>query len=74
MSLYDIAKGMGVTLGQLFKRPVTVRYPEQPVALEPRFRGPPSPAAPSRHRTGEVHRLQPLRRRLPGLRHLCGGG
>lgn len=39
MSLFDIARGMGVTLGQLFKRPVTVRYPEQPVALEPRFRG-----------------------------------
>ena len=39
MSVLDIAKGMGVTLGHLFKRPYTVSYPEQRVDIEPRFRG-----------------------------------
>ena len=29
MSVLDIAKGMGVTLSHLFKKPVTVSYPEQ---------------------------------------------
>jgi NADH-quinone oxidoreductase subunit I len=39
MGVLEIAKGMGVTLGKLFSRPVTVSYPEQPVRLQPRFRG-----------------------------------
>ncbi|HEX7021401.1 MAG TPA: NADH-quinone oxidoreductase subunit NuoI [Trueperaceae bacterium] len=39
MSVLDIAKGMGVTLGHLFKKPVTVRYPEERVSVMPRFRG-----------------------------------
>ncbi|CAN5538344.1 NADH-quinone oxidoreductase subunit NuoI [soil metagenome] len=39
MSVLDIAKGMGVTLGHLFKKPVTVAYPEQPADIKPRFRG-----------------------------------
>jgi NADH-quinone oxidoreductase subunit I len=39
MSVLDIAKGMGVTLGHMFKKPVTVRYPEQPAEIKPRFRG-----------------------------------
>ena len=39
MSVLDIAKGMGVTLSHLFKRPVTVQYPEQPVKLQARYRG-----------------------------------
>ena len=39
MSVLDIAKGMGVTLGHLFKKPVTVQYPEQPASVKPRFRG-----------------------------------
>lgn len=39
MSVLDIAKGMGVTLSHLFKRPVTVQYPDQPVRLQARFRG-----------------------------------
>jgi len=39
VSVLDIAKGMGVTLGHLFKRPVTIRYPEQLVDVKPRFRG-----------------------------------
>ncbi|MEX2502707.1 MAG: NADH-quinone oxidoreductase subunit NuoI [Trueperaceae bacterium] len=39
MSVLEIAKGMGVTLSHLFKKPVTVRYPEEPVQLKPRFRG-----------------------------------
>ncbi len=39
MSVLDIAKGMGVTLGHLFKKPVTVSYPEERVTIQPRFRG-----------------------------------
>lgn len=39
MSVIDLAKGMGVTLGHLFKRPYTVSYPEQRVDIKPRFRG-----------------------------------
>ncbi len=39
MSVLDIAKGMGVTLSHLFKKPVTVRYPEEPVQIKARFRG-----------------------------------
>ncbi|HHO54861.1 MAG TPA: NADH-quinone oxidoreductase subunit NuoI [Trueperaceae bacterium] len=39
MSVLDIAKGMGVTLGHLFKKPVTVNYPEKKVDIKPRFRG-----------------------------------
>ncbi len=39
MGVLEIAKGMGVTISKLFSRPVTVSYPEQPVHLQPRFRG-----------------------------------
>ena len=39
MGVLEIAKGMGVTLGKLFIKPLTVSYPEQPVRLQPRFRG-----------------------------------
>ena len=39
MSVVDIAKGMGVTLGHLFKKPATVQYPEERVNIKPRFRG-----------------------------------
>lgn len=39
MGVLDIAKGMGVTLGHLFKKPVTVSYPEQKAEVKARFRG-----------------------------------
>ena len=39
MSVLDIAKGMGVTLGKLFQKPVTVSYPEERATIQPRFRG-----------------------------------
>ncbi|HEX7002668.1 MAG TPA: NADH-quinone oxidoreductase subunit NuoI [Trueperaceae bacterium] len=39
MSVLSIAKGMGVTLSHLFKKPVTVNYPEEPAQIKPRFRG-----------------------------------
>ncbi len=39
MGVLEIAKGMGVTLGKLFQKPVTVSYPEQRATLQPRFRG-----------------------------------
>ena len=39
MGVLEIAKGMGVTLGKLFSRPVTVSYPESPARIQPRFRG-----------------------------------
>lgn len=39
MGVLDIAKGMGVTLGKLFQKPLTVSYPEERATLQPRFRG-----------------------------------
>ena len=39
MGVLDIAKGMGVTLSHLFKKPVTVSYPEQKADIKARFRG-----------------------------------
>ncbi|MDT3681377.1 MAG: NADH-quinone oxidoreductase subunit NuoI [Truepera sp.] len=39
MSVIDIAKGMGLTLGYLFKRPVTVQYPRDKIVMQARFRG-----------------------------------
>jgi NADH-quinone oxidoreductase subunit I len=39
MGVLEIAKGMGMTLGKLFNRPVTVSYPEKQTTLQPRFRG-----------------------------------
>ncbi|MFZ2487842.1 MAG: NADH-quinone oxidoreductase subunit NuoI [Anaerolineae bacterium] len=35
----QIAGAMGVTLGHLAKKPVTVQYPDEPVAVFPRYRG-----------------------------------
>ena len=69
MSVLDIAKGMGVTLGHLFKKPVTVRYPEEPATVQPRFRGRHHLL---RHPNGleKCIRLLLMRRGLPGLRHL----
>ena len=37
--LYQILKGMVVTLRYLFTKPITVQYPEEEVRLYPRFRG-----------------------------------
>ncbi len=34
-----ILKGMATTFRHIFKRTVTVQYPEEPVSLQPRFRG-----------------------------------
>ena len=34
-----IAKGMGVTLKELFRRPITEFYPDEPVRFQERFRG-----------------------------------
>ena len=39
MSILNIAKGMGVTLSHLFKKPVTVQYPEEKAQIQARFRG-----------------------------------
>jgi NADH-quinone oxidoreductase subunit I len=35
----EIARGMGVTLKYFLKPPVTNQYPDEPVAVYPRFRG-----------------------------------
>ena len=35
----EIARAMGVTLKYLVKKPVTNQYPDEPVALYPRYRG-----------------------------------
>ena len=34
----EIAQAMGITLKALFAKPLTVQYPEQPIAVYPRFR------------------------------------
>ena len=34
----EIARAMGTTLHYLFVKPITVQYPEEPVAVYPRFR------------------------------------
>lgn len=39
MSVVDFARGMGVSLSYLFKKPVTVSYPKEPAVVEQRFRG-----------------------------------
>ena len=39
MGVLELAKGMGVTLGKMFTKPVTVSYPEQRASIKPRFRG-----------------------------------
>ena len=35
----QIAEAMGVTLKHLTKKPVTVEYPDEPIAVFPRYRG-----------------------------------
>lgn len=39
MSVMALAQSLGITLKALFSKPVTVSYPEAPVALKPRFHG-----------------------------------
>lgn len=39
MSIVALAQGMGITLKALFSRPVTIPYPDAPVALKPRWHG-----------------------------------
>ena len=39
MSVMALAQSLGITLKALFSKPVTVSYPETPVALKPRFHG-----------------------------------
>lgn len=39
MSIVALAQGLGITLKALFSKPVTVPYPDAPVALKPRFHG-----------------------------------
>lgn len=39
MIMGEIAKGMGVTLKNFFKKPITVQYPKQQRNMHPRFRG-----------------------------------
>ena len=38
-SILAIAKGMGITLKHLFRKPVTVQYPFEKVPMYPRYRG-----------------------------------
>jgi len=35
----ELARGLVTTLKHIFRKPVTVAYPEQRLALAPRFRG-----------------------------------
>ena len=38
-TLFELFKGLGVTGKYLFKRKVTIQYPEQKTPMSPRFRG-----------------------------------
>ena len=38
-TLWDLLKGLGVTLRYFFKRKITVQYPEEETPTSPRFRG-----------------------------------
>jgi len=38
-SLWELLKGMNVTGRYLFKRKITVQYPEEKTPMSPRFRG-----------------------------------
>ena len=38
-SLWELLKGMNVTGRYLFKRKVTIQYPEEKTPMSPRFRG-----------------------------------
>jgi len=35
----ELMKGLSITLSHFFKKPVTLRYPEQRMEMYPRFRG-----------------------------------
>ena len=52
----DSVRGFGVTLRQIFKKPITQQYPEFKRPLYPRFRG--------------RHRATGLIAKLPGYRDL----
>ncbi len=39
MSVYSLAKALGITLKHMFSKPVTIPYPSAPVPLKPRFHG-----------------------------------
>jgi len=39
MFMTELARGMGVVLGQIFKEPATINYPFEKGPLSPRFRG-----------------------------------
>ena len=61
-------KGFGVTLKQVFRKPITQQYPEYLRPVYPRFRGR-HRLHRARERAREVRRLLALRRRLPGRLH-----
>ena len=65
--------GFATTLKHIFKKKITVNYPgpeDSGVPEVPRQTG----ADARRERAGEVRRVRPVRRRLPGRRHLPRGG
>lgn len=37
--IMPLLKGLGITLGHLFKKPVTLQYPDERPEVAPRFRG-----------------------------------
>ena len=39
LGIGELAKGLGVTLENLFRKPFTVQYPEEKLEMFPRFRG-----------------------------------
>ena len=61
--------GFATTLQHMFRKPITVNYPDQKVPMFPKYRGKQVLDA-RRERPGEVRGLRTLRRGLPGRRHL----
>jgi hypothetical protein len=62
-----VLRAMGATLKNLFRKPITVHYPDKERQYPSRYRG--LLALTYDKETGELHRLPPLRVRLSARRH-----
>ena len=65
--------GFATTFKHMFKKPITVNYPDEKVPVFPKYRGQAGADA-RRERPREVRGLRPVRGGVPGRRHLPRGG
>ena len=72
MANFDEIKGFGVTLKRLFRKDLTVEYPDERRPLEERFRGLPVAAHRPGDAGGDLRRLLDVRAHLPDAVHLDG--